>query len=303
MPAFPLAPTNLAALYTGFDTPLADLDCGQKCAPYNGGIPVCCDIHHAVPTAYPGEWIHLRTRTDLWQVWHPENKTHRAEIQADAGDLILLECLMLTGTQHPDPSVQESGNEPDRANDSSPAQSPVLSGEISPVEVKEAAHDTTPRTLRLREASAQGATAVEPYCRRDLRTLVCRAFPFFPYFDSQDNLLGLSVYWEYADRCWVISNLQIVRHEYRTQFIQTYENIFAQIPAEREAFQYHSAEMRRIFQERRRTLPLLHRDGYTYKISPATEKMHRIKPESFPKYGPYKIADVLLFPDEEIVHR
>ncbi len=230
-----LAPSNMRALYAGFETPLADLDCGQKCAPYNGGIPFCCDIHHAVPTAYPGEWIHLRARTTLWEVWRPKNKAHREEIQADAGDLILLECKMLP----------------------------------------------------------------EPGCHRDLRTVVCRAFPFFPYFNSLGEFIGLSVYWEFMDRCWVISNLHIVRHEYQAQFIQTYENIFAQIPSEREAFQYHSEEMRREFQTHRRTIPLLHRDGHTYKISPATEKMRRVKPDSFPKYGPYKIADLLVFPDEE----
>jgi len=236
-------PSDIPSLYAGFDTPLADLDCGQKCAPYNGGMPFCCDIHHAVPTAYPAEWIHLRSRTDLWQVWRTENKAHRDEIQADAGDLILLECMMLT-----------------HAQDS------------------------------------------ERTCRRDLRTFVCRAFPFFPYFDSRGELLGLSVYWEYADRCWVISNLHIVRHEYRAQFIQTYEKLFAHLPDERAAYQSLSAEMRRDFQSRRRAIPLLHRDGHTYKITPATETMRRVTPESFLKYGPYKIADTLLFPDE-IVHR
>ncbi|GAB4578425.1 MAG: hypothetical protein Fur0022_11600 [Anaerolineales bacterium] len=255
-----LLPSNMRALYAGFNTPLADLDCGQKCAPYNGGIPFCCDIHHAVPTAYPGEWIYLRSRTNLWQVWRPDDEEHRAEIQADAGDLILLECLMLTGTQHP----ERSGNELNHASDSILAQS--------------------------KDAGL--------YCRRDLRTLVCRAFPFFPYFNRQGDLLGLSVYWEYADRCWIISNLQVVRPEFRDQFIQTYENLFAQMPTEREAFQYHSEETRRVAQERRRTIPLLHRDGHAYKISPATEKMHRLEPDRFPKHGPYKIADALLFPDE-----
>ncbi|NJN43638.1 MAG: hypothetical protein HC806_02140 [Anaerolineae bacterium] len=229
-----LAPSNIRGLYAGFDTPLANVDCGNKCAPYNGGIPYCCDILHAVPTAYPKEWIHLRTQTDLWQVWKPKNKTHRDEIQAEAGDLILLECMMLP----------------------------------------------------------------EHGCSRDLRTLVCRAFPFFPYINSQGEILGLSYYWEYQERCWVISNLQIVRPEFKNQFLQTYETLFDQMPTEHEAFQYHSAEMRRIFQKRRRTIPLLHRDGHTYKISPASEKMHRTTPESLPKYGPYKIADALLFPDE-----
>jgi len=186
---------------------------------------------------------------------------------------------MLTYDRQPDLSAvaQGSSNKPDRASNLNPAQPPAL----SKVEVKDA----------------------ERYCHRDHRTLVCRAFPFFPYFDSYGKFLGLSVYSEYADRCWVISNLQIVRHEYKVQFIETYEKLFAHLPEERKGFQYHSAEMRRTFQSRRQTIPLLHRDGYTYKISPATEKLHRVAPESFPKYGPYKIADALLFPDEDFLHR
>jgi hypothetical protein len=234
-----MRPADILPLYAGFDAPLAELDCGQKCAPYNGGMPFCCDIHHTVPTAYPAEWIHLQSSTDLWQVWQPDNEGHRDQLQTEAGNLILLECQMLTQSQHS-----------------------------------------------------------ERTCRRDLRTFVCRAFPFFPYFNSQGELLGLSVYWEYADRCWVISNLHIVRHEFRTQFIDTYETLFTHIPDERAAYQYFSSEMRQEFQSRRRTIPLLHRDGRAYKISPATERIRSVEPDSFPKYGPYKIADMLAFPDE-----
>lgn len=228
-----LTPKDVSVLYEGFTAPINRLDCGEKCAPYNGGLPFCCDIRHAVPTAYPAEWEHLRARTDLWRIWQPDDAPHREHLQNQAGELVLLECRML--------------------------------------------------------AQPGGA------CRRELRTFVCRAFPFFPYFDSAGCFLGLSVYWEYADRCWVISNLQIVEPEYRTQFIHTYERLFARLPEERASFAAHSAEMRRVFRARRRAIPILHRNGNTYKISPATERLRRIRPESFPKYGPYKIADALLF--------
>ena len=227
---------EIPTLYAGFDVPIAEFDCGKKCAPYNGGVPYCCDTCHAVPAAYPAEWGYLQANTTLWHSWEPVESNGKDQLQREAGDLILIECL---GHQH---------------------------------------------------------------CQRDFRSFVCRAFPFFPYMDSRGEFLGLSYYWDYQDRCWVISNLQIVRHEYRTQFIQTYKRLFTLLPEEREAFQYHSAEMRRVFQARRRTIPLLHGDGHTYKISPTTEKMHRVAPESFPKYGPYKLADILLFPDEEFVH-
>jgi hypothetical protein len=232
-----LAAQDTPTLYARFDIPIAEFDCGKKCAPYNGGVPYCCDTCHAVPTAYPAEWSYLQSNTTLWHPWEPVENDEKGQLQQEAGNLILIECL---------------GHEK---------------------------------------------------CQREFRSFVCRAFPFFPYLDSRGEFLGLSYYWEYQDRCWVISNLQIVRHEYKIQFIETYEKLLAFMPGERDNFQYHSAEMRRTFQSRRRTIPMLHRDGYTYKINPATEKMGRVAPASLPKYGPYKIADELLFPDEELVHR
>ena len=225
-----LTQTDIGQLYAAFDAPIAAFDCGQKCAPYNHGVPFCCDTCHAVPTAYPAEWDYLQANTDLWHRWQAETPAETTRLQREAGpELVLIEC---------------QGHE---------------------------------------------------RCQRDFRSLVCRAFPFFPYFDSRGRLLGLSYYWEYEDRCWVISNLQIVGHTYRQQFIQAYETIFEKLPGERDTFRFHSAEMRRVFRKRRRTIPLLHRNGQAYKISPASERMRRVPPASFPKHGPYEIADMLPF--------
>jgi hypothetical protein len=135
-------------------------------------------------------------------------------------------------------------------------------------------------------------------CQRGYRSLTCRAFPFFPYLDAEKEFLGLSYYWEYADRCWVISNLQVVSPEYRGQFVEAFEDLFAQMPQERESYARHSAHMRRVFLRQRRTIPLLHRDGCTYKISPRTGKLRQIDTASLPKYGPYRIMAQLPFPDE-----
>lgn len=45
-------------IYKKFNAPITALDCGKRCAPYNvGGKPFCCDICHAVPTAYDNEWV------------------------------------------------------------------------------------------------------------------------------------------------------------------------------------------------------------------------------------------------------
>jgi hypothetical protein len=135
-------------------------------------------------------------------------------------------------------------------------------------------------------------------CQRGFRSLTCRAFPFFPYLNTEKEFIGLSYYWEYEDRCWVISNLQVVTLEYRDQFIHTFERVFAEMPEERDAYARHSAHMRRLFIRQRRTIPLLTRDGLTYKISPRTEQMRQVSAGSLPKFGPYKVAALLPFPDE-----
>jgi hypothetical protein len=94
-----ISPDNIAQLYENFDAPVVPLDCGEKCAPHNpSGKPFCCDICHAVPSAYHQEWAYLQPRTDLWHPWrgdecesHPEDPTN---LEAETPDsMILLACL------------------------------------------------------------------------------------------------------------------------------------------------------------------------------------------------------------------
>ncbi|MEJ5223987.1 MAG: hypothetical protein WHV44_05975 [Anaerolineales bacterium] len=97
-----LTPTDIRALYDGFDAPIAALDCGLKCAPHNpSGKPFCCDICHAVPAAYTSEWAYLQPNTDLWHIWrgdecpsvpNPSAERARLEAQTPPG-MILLACL------------------------------------------------------------------------------------------------------------------------------------------------------------------------------------------------------------------
>ena len=96
----------------------------------------------------------------------------------------------------------------------------------------------------------------------------------------------------------MISNVQIVSHEYRDQFIRTYDDLFTRLPDELEVFRQFSARMRRVFGRRHSAIPLLHRNGGYYKISPRTGKGRKTSPEKFCKYGPYKVAARLPFPDE-----
>jgi hypothetical protein len=225
---------NYSQLYRRFDAPIAACDCGENCAPYNElGAPFCCDIRHAVPSAYESEWHFLFANTTLWKEYRPENQSWNAELHRQLPEgQVLLECL---------------------------------------------GH-------RL--------------CQRDFRSIVCRTFPFFPYVTRQGEFIGLSYYWEYEDRCWVASNLQVVTQEYRSQFMDAYDEIFHQNLEELNNFREYSIHMRRVFGRRHRAIPLLHRNGFFYKVTPANGRVRRVQPQAFPKFGPYKIAVELPFLDE-----
>ena len=159
-------------------------------------------------------------------------------------------------------------------------------------ELGETLHQQTPEDMLLLECRGHA------HCQRSYRTIACRAFPFFPYINRSGEFLGLSYYWEYEDRCWVLSHLDCISAEYRQQFIKTFEVLLATYPAEGENFAAYSAEMRQIFAQRRRTIPLLYRNGNAYKISPANERMRRCDPADFRQFEPYAIAAQLRFPDE-----
>ncbi|MGD9092807.1 MAG: hypothetical protein PVF74_08150 [Anaerolineales bacterium] len=135
-------------------------------------------------------------------------------------------------------------------------------------------------------------------CQRDYRSITCRAFPFYPYITEKDEFIGISYYWEYEDRCWVISNLSKVQNEYRFEFIRAYDELFNRYPHELDNFKYQSSLMRHNFQIQRRTISLLHRNNRVYKISPKTGRMRRVSIDSLPKFGVYKIASEMRFSDE-----
>jgi hypothetical protein len=126
------------------------------------------------------------------------------------------------------------------------------------------------------------------YCERDNRSLACRAFPFFAYIDAKGEFIGLSIHWTFADRCWVISNLEIVDPEFRRQFVAAYEFLFKVDPGELEVHKQHSANQRRVFSRQRRPIPLIDREGRFFKILPHGGGMQTCQPSALPKYGPYR---------------
>ncbi len=216
-------------LYDRFDTPVTDFDCGQKCAPHNNGVPVCCDICHAVPVAYQREWVYLQENTDLWHAWR--------------GD----ECT------------------------------------AEPCDPNELKDETPPHMLLL---ACQGAA----HCQRAYRTISCRQFPFFPYITANDRFIGLAYEWEFESKCWVISNLGAVSQAYREEFMRFYTSLFDQWDDEFYNYADLSDAMREHYGKHKRRIPLLHRNGGYYLISPGSERLERVTPDKFPRFGPYKEA-------------
>lgn len=227
-------PVSFRELYSQFYLSITEINCGDKCSPYNElGVPFCCDTQHAVPTAYREEWNFLSKSTDLWHLWKCDRLEYDEQLRSKTPtDHILIEC--------------------------------------------------------------QGHQS----CQRSYRTMTCRSFPFFPYVNREGEFIGLTYYWEYEDRCWIISNLSSVSDRYREQFVHVYDIVFSMMPDEKENFRHYSIVMRRIFGRKRRTIPLLHRNGNSYKVTPGSGKMRRVHMDHFPIFGNYRIAAQMPFPDE-----
>ncbi len=158
-------------------------------------------------------------------------------------------------------------------------------------------------TERLRSLAPDGQVLIvcqgHESCHREYRSLVCRAFPFFPYVTIHGEFLGLACYWEFEDRCWVISHLHLVSPKYVAEFVAAFDQVFANFPQEKENFRYHSSRMRRSFSQRHRTITLLHRNGSAFEVSPRNGYLRCVKLDSLPKFGPYRIAAEMLFADEK----
>lgn len=220
-------------LYSGFAMPLCKIDCGSKCGPHNEyGVPLCCDIHQVIPTAFSIEWDYLEENTDLWMPWTSSGQLNQ-ELQEELQDgQVLLECK------------------------------------------------------GYRE------------CQRDFRTLTCRAFPFYPYLNSETELRGMSYYPDFCTGCWIISNLEVVSQSYKEAFQRTYLRLFEVFPESRDNFSSFCSYMRDIAAEASEKVILLDFSGDAYAINPRTEEEYQVEYNELRAYGPFEIARELRFPDE-----
>lgn len=122
----------------------------------------------------------------------------------------------------------------------------------------------TPSNMRLVECLGY------QHCQRDFRSLSCRAFPFFPYITRDDCFIGMTYYWQYEKTCWLISNLSTVTAQFQSEFFAAFDEVFINMPDEWDSYRNLAASMRRVFGRWKRSIPLLHRNGNCYKISPSS---------------------------------
>jgi hypothetical protein len=217
-----IASEEYESIYAGFTASISKFDCGQYCAPHNGGQPVCCNTQNCIPVVRRDEWNFLKSRTDLWHNYKPTSRAEQKIKDELPRDIILIEC--------------------------------------------------------------KGAAL----CERDNRSLSCRTFPFFPYITKEYEFIGLSYYWHFEDMCWVVSNMQIVEHDFINEFVSTFELLFRRIPGELEVFRDYSATMRRAFSRMKRTIPMIGRNGGYFEVMPSSGEIKLSQVETFPKHGPYQ---------------
>ena len=222
MPKYKITPGDFAQLYDGFNAPVSRFDCGRKCAPLNGGEPVCCSTQNAVPVVHKVEFELLKTRTDLWTKFKPYDYSTREIVAELTSDCTAIACK---GARH---------------------------------------------------------------CERDQRTIACRGFPFFPYITREREFVGIGTYWVFEDRCWMMSNLEVVDQKFIDEFVATYEALFVKDPSEFKTYVDFSAAARRVFSRWKRDISLLGRDGGLLVVEPSTGAIRPGRKKDYPKVEPFR---------------
>jgi hypothetical protein len=87
-----IAASDFADLYANFNASISRFDCGRKCAPLNGGEPVCCSTQNAVPVVHKVEFDLLKSRTDLWSKFKPYDYATRQIVNELTSDCMAIQC-------------------------------------------------------------------------------------------------------------------------------------------------------------------------------------------------------------------
>lgn len=125
------------------------------------------------------------------------------------------------------------------------------------------------------------------HCEREFRATSCRQFPFFPYITSDYRFIGLAHDWEFESKCWILSHLDQVTADYRREFIKTFDLIFSYWMDDFDSYAALSEEVREHYLAIRRRIPLLHRNGFNYLISPKNDILTKINILELKAHPPY----------------
>ncbi len=98
----------------------------------------------------------------------------------------------------------------------------------------------------------------------------------------------LAYEWEFQSKCWVISYLSRMVRKCRDEFMHTYDHIFAAFQDAFDNHAYHSEKMQVEFIKRKHRIPVLHRNGKSYLISPSIERIQLVSPVTLPIFSPYR---------------
>jgi hypothetical protein len=124
-------------------------------------------------------------------------------------------------------------------------------------------------------------------CERQFRSVSCRQFPFFPYITGDYRFIGLAYDWEFESKCWILSHLDQVTSQYRQEFIQTFDLIFSTWMDDFDSYVALSEDTREHYASIHRRIPLLHRNGKDYLVSPTNGRTTRIDLGTLKPYKPY----------------
>ncbi len=92
MPKRRIQPSDFKQIYDIFSAPVSRFDCGQYCAPLNGGEPVCCSTDNAVPIVDRAEFALLQSRSDLWRPHRPTDAGGKEVVRDLHSSCLAVEC-------------------------------------------------------------------------------------------------------------------------------------------------------------------------------------------------------------------
>lgn len=94
-------------------------------------------------------------------------------------------------------------------------------------------------------------------CKRENRSLVCRTFPFSPYFTESGVFVGMTHHEDYDESCWVLMNDHLTNPDFVREFEAFWLKVFSIYPAEILSYRESSSIIRDTYKERGVETPVI----------------------------------------------